>query len=219
MKLEPVTQVVLVRHGETEWNRDQRVQGHLDVPLSERGVEQAERLAAWIKDEPTDAVLTSDLQRARVTAEILAAGRVPVLLEARLREGRFGLFEGLTGAEARASYPEEYRAWREDAIRHRPPGGETLEDLQRRCMEALAERLPAYPGETVLVVAHGGPIRVMVCGLLELPMSVYPRLRVENTAVTRILFTERGAILAGFNETAHLRASEAMQQHAGWEEK
>src|SRR5687768_17379924 len=131
--IEPGTQVVLIRHGETEWNRDQRIQGHLDVPLSERGLRQAERLAAWLAEEAPAAVLSSDLRRARVTAEVLAAGRVPVVLEPRIREGRFGSFEGLTTAEIREAFPEEFRAWREDAVRHRPPGGETLEDLQERC--------------------------------------------------------------------------------------
>src|SRR5947209_9607942 len=137
-KVEGGTQLVLVRHGETEWNRDQRVQGHLDVALSERGIEQAQRLARWLTGEPIDALYSSDLQRARVTAEILAGGRLPVRLEPRLREGRFGVFEGLTAAEITSAYPEEYRAWREDAVRHRPPGGETLEDLQLRCVAALA---------------------------------------------------------------------------------
>lgn len=219
VEAEAGTLVLLIRHGETEWNRDQRVQGHYDVPLSERGVRQAERLAEWLAEEALGAVYSSDLQRARITAEILAGDQIPVRLEPRLREARFGLFEGLTSAEIQAAYPEAYLAWRHDAIRHRPPGGETLEDLQERCMEALAEHLPEHPGQTVAVVAHGGPVRVMVCGLLDLPMSVYPRLRVENTAVTRILFTPRGPILAGFNEVAHLRASPAAPGHSGWEEK
>lgn len=213
------TLVLLIRHGETEWNRDQRVQGHHDVPLSERGVRQAGRLAEWLAEEPLDVVYSSDLQRSRLTAEIIAQGRAAVQLDPRLREARFGLFEGLTSAEIQAAYPEAYDAWRRDAIRHRPPGGETLEDLQARCMGALAEHLPAHPHRTVAIVAHGGPVRVMVCGLLELPMSVYPRLRVENTAVTRILFTSRGPILAGFNELAHLRATPAAPGHSGWEEK
>jgi alpha-ribazole phosphatase len=219
LDLQEGTQVVLIRHGETEWNRDGRIQGHHDVPLSERGVQQAERLAEWLAGEPLDAVYTSDLQRSRVTAQIIARERVPLLLEPRLREARFGVFEGLSTAEIRAAYPEAFRLWRADAIRHRPPGGETLEDLQERCMAALKERLPLHPGQTVAVVAHGGPIRVMVCGLLELPMSVYPRLRVENTAVTRILFTTAGAILAAFNDVSHLRATPAAPAHSGWEEK
>src|SRR5436309_2540758 len=118
------TRVILVRHGETAWNRDQRIQGHLDVPLSERGVRQAERLAAWLADEEFAAVYTSDLARARITAEILAGDRAPVVPDPRFREADFGLFQGLTSAEIRVTYPEAYEKWRADAIRHRPPGGE-----------------------------------------------------------------------------------------------
>src|ERR1051325_9328218 len=99
LKVEAGTHLILVRHGETEWNRDQRVQGHLDVALSERGVEQAHRLARWLAEEALDAPYGSDLQRARVTAEILAGDRLPVRLEPRLREGRFGAFGGLTAPE------------------------------------------------------------------------------------------------------------------------
>jgi phosphoserine phosphatase len=211
--------VLLVRHGETQWNLDQRVQGHHDVPLTARGVEQARRLEAWLREEPLDAVYTSDLQRSRITAEIVAGARAPVLDEPRLREARFGVFEGLTSLEIEAAYPEAYHAWRSDAVRNRPPGGETLEDLQQRCMAALADHLPKHPGRTVAVVAHGGPVRVMVCGLLGLPMAIYPRLRVENTSVSRLLFSSRGPILAGFNDTGHLRASLTQPDHTGWEEK
>lgn len=219
IEAQPGTQFVLIRHGETEWNRDQRVQGHLDVELSERGIEQAHRLAAWLEADPPDVIYSSDLRRARRTAEIIAGERLPVRDEPRVREARFGVFEGLTAAETEAAYPEAYHAWRRDAIRNRPPGGETLEDLGERCMAALRDLAAAHPGEHIAVVAHGGPVRIMVCGLLDLPLSVYPKLRVENTSVSRILFTGRGSILAGFNDVSHLRAHAAAPQHAGWEEK
>jgi broad specificity phosphatase PhoE len=216
---EPGTRLLLIRHGETQWNADQRVQGHLDVPLSAQGVEQSRRLAAWLADEPLDAVYTSDLQRAHVTAEVVTAARRPVWPDARFREARFGGFEGLTAAECAASFPEEYAAWRADAVRNRPPGGETLEDLRDRCMEALREHLPKHPRQTVAVFAHGGPIRAMVCGVLGFSLEIYPKLRVENTSIARILFTERGPILAALNETGHLKASAAAPGHVGWEER
>jgi 2,3-bisphosphoglycerate-dependent phosphoglycerate mutase len=213
------TLVLLIRHGETQWNVDQRVQGHLDVGLSERGVAQARQLARWLTDEPLHAVYTSDLQRAHATAEILAGDRAPVMDDPRLREAKFGVFEGLSSAEIEATYPEAFRAWREDAVANRPPGGETLEEMQERCMAALHEHLPKHPGQIVAVVAHGGPIRAMLCGLLDLPLRIYPKLRVENTSVARVLFTERGAILAGANDVGHLKASAAAPEHAGWEER
>jgi probable phosphoglycerate mutase len=213
----PGTLVLLIRHGETQWNLDQRIQGHHDVELTERGVQQAIRLREALGDEPLAAVYTSDLLRAKRTAEILAEGRAPLIDEPRLREARFGLFETLTSAEAAERYPEAFHAWRSDAVRNRPPGGETLEDLGARCMAALRERVPAHPAQAIAIVAHGGPVRVMVCGLLGLPLDVYPKLRVENASVARILFTSRGAILAGFNDVSHLKAS--APGHTGWEEK
>lgn len=213
------TQLLLIRHGETQWNLDHRVQGHLDVELTARGIEQARRLAASLEHEPIGAIYSSDLLRARETAEILAAGKLPVRLDPRLREAAFGLFEGLTAGEIEARYPEEFRLWRYGAVRNRPPGGETLEDLEERCMNALRAIVSLHPGEAVAVVCHGGPVRVMVCGLLGLSLVVYPRLRVENTALTRILFTTRGPILAAFNDVAHLRATASLPGHSGWEER
>jgi len=216
---EPGTQLLLIRHGETQWNLDHRVQGHLDVPLTERGLHQAERLRAALVDDGVHAVYTSDLQRARVTAEIIAGDRLPVYVEPRFRESCFGSFEGLTGVECEARFPAEYHAWRGDSVRNRPPGGETLEDLRERCLAALRELLPGHGGQTVAVVAHGGPVRAMVCGVLGLPLETYPKIRVENTSVARLLFTARGAILAGLNDVCHLKASAAAPRHAGWEEK
>jgi broad specificity phosphatase PhoE len=201
----PGTTLLLIRHGETQWNLDQRVQGHTDIALTERGVAQAERLAEWLADERLDAIFSSDLQRARRTAEILARGKVEVVTDARLREVQFGAFEGLTVAEIEAGYPEAYHAWREDSVRNRPPGGETLEALRDRSLAALYDYLPQYPGQTVAVVAHGGTVRGCVCGLLDLPIEATPRFRVDNTSVSRFAFTERGPVLTAFNDTAHLR--------------
>lgn len=219
MDAAPGTRLLLVRHGETQWNLDQRVQGHHDVPLTERGVEQAQRLASWLSGESIAAIYSSDLQRARTTADVLAGDRVPVTDDPRFREGRFGVFEGLTTPEIQARYPEEFRLWRESAVEHRPPGGETLEDLLERCVAGARDALARHGGETIMIVAHGGPVRVLVCGLLGLEMRHYPQIRVENTSVTRIYYTARGPILAALNEVGHLHASAAIAQHTGWEEK
>lgn len=201
----PGTTLLLVRHGETQWNREERVQGQIDVDLNDRGREQAERLARRLADETLHALYSSDLQRARATAESLRRPPLDVRSDPRLREVGLGVFEGMTVAEIRSAYPREWTAWREDALRQRPPGGETLQDLQARCSAAVAELLPRHAGKTVAIVTHGGAVRVLVCALLGLPLEVYGSLRVENTAVTRIVFGERRTILAGFNDTWHLR--------------
>src|SRR5262249_48658645 len=103
-----------------------------------------------------------------------------------------------------ASYPEAHRRWREDSVVHRPPGGETVAALQERALAATAALLERHAGETLLVVAHGGPIRVLLCGLLELPLHTGRRFGVDNAGITTLLAGERGCVLAGFNHTSHL---------------
>jgi broad specificity phosphatase PhoE len=218
-ELEQGTQVLLIRHGETESNRDGRIQGHLDVALSARGVEQARMLASALAGEEIEAIYSSDLCRARATADLLARGERDVIPDPRLREANMGLFQGLTAVELRAAYPEAYEAWRQDSVRNRPLEGETLEDLGARCMAALRDILPRHAGKTVAVVAHGGPVRVMACGLLNLPLELYGRLRVENTSVSRVLYHHRGFILSGWNDISHLRSAAMLPDHSGWEER
>lgn len=218
LEIEPGTRLLLIRHGETEWNRDQRIQGHLDVGLSERGREQARRLAPFLARDLPAVVHSSDLSRARDTALILARGEAEVRSDPRFREANLGVFQGLSAPEIEATYPEEYRAWRSHSATNRPPGGETLEDLSARCMEGLRDTLRGAGG-VVMVVAHGGPIRIMACGLLGLPVSAYGRLRVENTAVATFLYRPGGIMLAGWNDVSHLRDSSVLPGHSGWEER
>src|SRR5436309_3404458 len=151
----PLSRLIVVRHGQTTWNAEQRIQGQLGAELSPAGREQAARVARFLAAEPIAAIYSCDLARAWETAAVIAAPG--------FREAIFGLWEGLTVAEIRARYPEEYRLWREDAIAHRPPGGETIEALQARVVAAARAILEQHAGETVLVVAHGGPIRTLVC--------------------------------------------------------
>jgi broad specificity phosphatase PhoE len=153
------TTIVLARHAESDWNRAQRWQGHADRPLTQLGRRQARALAERLRSFPPTAVYSSDLRRARETAEIVA-GRLalPVALEPRLREIDVGEWEGLTTADAELRYPE--------GARRRSEGGtgwlegESYEALGARSLAALQAIASAHPGERVLVVSHGGPMRV-----------------------------------------------------------
>jgi broad specificity phosphatase PhoE len=153
------TLILLVRHGETDWNLTRRVQGHTDRPLNDTGRAQARELAARLADEPLDAVYSSDLLRAHETARIIAAGRgLDVTAVPDLRERDFGTWEGLTDDEILTRYPD---------ARERPWGdAETREEMSRRVLEALERIAETHPGKRVLVVAHGGPMRALVrrCG-------------------------------------------------------
>lgn len=159
------TTIVLVRHGETDWNRERRYQGHADVPLNETGRRQAHDLADLLASERVDAVYTSPLRRASETAGIVAAqiGLEPRVLEA-LREIDVGDWEGLTIDDVRAQFPE-----RADVAGHSGfPNGETDEDLDARVVPALVDLSRTHADETVLGVTHAGPIRAALASATQL---------------------------------------------------
>jgi broad specificity phosphatase PhoE len=151
-----VTRILLVRHGETDWNLDRRLQGHADRPLNDTGRAQARALADELADEQLDAVYASDLARAHETAHIVAETkslRVTALPE--LRERHFGTWEGLSDDEIHERFPEE--------IANGTLGdGEPREEMNRRVLEALERIAAAHPDGTVLVVSHGGPLRAVL---------------------------------------------------------
>lgn len=154
------TTLLLARHGETHWNATRRWQGHEDIPLNDRGRAQARELADLLADEPVSAVYASDLQRARETAEIVGNRMgLPVETDPRLREIFFGGWEGLTTPEIEHRFPDEVARWRADDGTNAFAGGETYTAMGDRVVAALDEIARAHPGETVLVVLHGGPIR------------------------------------------------------------
>ncbi len=184
-----MTTILLVRHGETDWNREGRWQGHADPPLNDAGRRQAEQLAETLVAEPPAAVYSSDLRRARETAEVVARRLdVPVLTDPRLREVDVGEWSGLTLSEVERLYPEGLR--RREAGIAGWESGETYEQMGARVVEALHEIAAANDGSRVLVVTHGGPMgRVwLACGL-----SPDDRPRVANCDVHRIEI-ENGAI-------------------------
>jgi broad specificity phosphatase PhoE len=154
-----VTTLLLVRHGETDWNRDARWQGHSDTHLNDVGREQAVRVAGEL--DGVDVVYASDLARARETADIVAARLgLPVRLDERLRERSFGAWEGKTGPEIEAEFRDAHARW----LAGEGPGADDAEpfgEFAARVQAFLAEVLAAHPDETVLVVAHGGSIRVI----------------------------------------------------------
>ena len=155
----PVTTLLLVRHGETDWNRDGRWQGHSDTHLNELGREQAARLADQL--DAVDVVYSSDLARARETADILAHRLgLEVHVDERLRERSFGAWEGKTGPEIEAEFADAHARW----LSGEGPGADDAEafgDFAARVHAFLDDVLARHPGETVLIVAHGGSIRVI----------------------------------------------------------
>jgi broad specificity phosphatase PhoE len=182
-----VTELLLVRHGETDWNRDQRWQGHADRLLNDTGREQARAIAEELAREQIDAIYTSDLARARETAELIAERvGVPFVLEPQLREIDVGEWQGLTRAEIEERFPEGMLKWHEHG--HGWENGETYDELAGRVLEAVDRIVSQHPDGRVVVVGHGGTIRAIRAHVDESTVAEHRRVLppVSNCEVFRI---------------------------------
>lgn len=156
------TRFCFVRHGETPWNAERRLQGHLDIPLNDHGLTQAAAAASGLLGQGIVAIYSSDLGRARQTAAIAAARLgLPVRHLFALRERHFGAFQGLTYDEAASVYPDCFRRFQQRDPEHAPAGGESLRQLAQRITQALSAIAEQHPAQTVLVVAHGGVLDIV----------------------------------------------------------
>ncbi len=199
------TRIIAVRHGETAWNVDTRIQGHLDIALNDTGHWQARQVARALADEPLAAVYTSDLQRAHATAQAIAhASGVPLVAEPGLRERSFGELEGRTFAEIEAELPEQARRWRQRDPHFAPAGGETLVQLRER-IAATTHRLAAQHTEQLIVlVAHGGVLDMLYRLATGLDLQAPRTWQVTNASINRLLWTPQGLTLVGWADTQHL---------------
>ena len=202
--LEP-TRIIAIRHGETTWNVDARIQGRLDIPLNATGRQQAERMALALKDDPITAVYASDLARAWETAQYLGRARgLPVKPEAGLRERGFGAFEGKTFAEIEALLPDQSRRWRKRDPEFAPAGGESLLALNQRVVEATERLAARHPGELIALVGHGGVMDVLYRAATGLHIQAPRTWALGNAAINRLLWTPQGLTLVGWADTQHL---------------
>jgi len=199
------TRIIAVRHGETAWNVDTRIQGHLDIALNDTGHWQARQVARALADEPLAAVYTSDLQRAHATAQAIAqASGAPLVAEPGLRERSFGELEGRTFAEIEAELPEQARRWRQRDPHFAPTGGETLVQLRER-IAATTHRLAAQHTEQLIVlVAHGGVLDMLYRLATGLDLQAPRTWQVTNASINRLLWTPQGLTLVGWADTQHL---------------
>jgi len=188
------TSLILMRHGETAWNRERRVMGNADIRLSPNGAEQSKRAAELLARFPVDRILSSPLSRARQTAEIVA-GRVGLEFEtdADLEEVHFGDWQGKTYREIVAD--PRYRGFLSDPVGTATPGGETIQDVQARGLRALQK---LEPGCHALVVSHGDVIRTLISRFLAVPLREFRRIRVDNCGLTAV------SIAAGHPEVKFL---------------
>ena len=205
MSSQQATRILAIRHGETLWNVDSRIQGHLDIGLNDKGRWQAERLGQALAGEPMAAIYASDLSRAHDTA--LAVSRhtgVPVQPEPGLRERSFGEFEGRTFAEIETELPEQAQRWRQRDPAFTPGGGESLLMLETRILSVVARLAAQHPGEQIALFAHGGVMDILYRAATRLDLQAARTWTLGNTAINRLLWSPEGFSLVGWADVQHL---------------
>lgn len=200
-----VTRLIVIRHGETAWNVDTRIQGQLDIGLNATGQRQARQLGQALADETVEAVYASDLARAWDTACAVAGPLgLEVVPDPRLRERAFGDFEGRTFADIEANSPEEARRWRTRDPEFEPEGGESLIAFRHRVTGVAAELAARHPGALVVLVAHGGVMDVLYRAATGQELQAPRTWHLGNAAINRLLWTPQGFSLVGWGDVSHL---------------
>lgn len=203
------TRIIAIRHGETAWNVDTRLQGHLDVALNPRGQWQAQRAGQALADEDIAAIYSSDLSRAFATAQAIAdhnkspAAR-KVHAHTGLRERGFGIFEGQTYAQISIDWPEESRRWRQRDPHFAPQGGETLTQLRERISHTVDTLGTQHLGEQIVLVAHGGVMDALYRLATRQDIESPRTWDLGNAAINRLLWTPDGLTLIGWGDVRHL---------------
>jgi alpha-ribazole phosphatase len=201
--------LLLIRHGQTDWNLAQRFQGQSDIPLNEVGKKQAQALSERLSNQSFDFVYSSDLQRATETAKFICKSEFHSA--PRLREVNFGDWEGLTYDAIKEKHPDTLAAWENDIFKNAPPNGETLEQLSARVQSMLDELYAKHKDQTILIVAHGGVLQTLICLALKLPPTMYWQFHLSTASLSEVAFYPAGAILNLLNDTSHLPKSPAKQ--------
>ena len=199
------TQLIIVRHGQTQWNLKLIRQGHLDSPLTEKGIAQAKALGERLMRETFTALYSSDLGRAVQTAQMIAAATGhEIVTDPRLRERHLGIFQGLNGDELREKYPEEYRLHRTVGPSYVIPGGESMRQQVARNVAYLNEIAEKHLGETIVVVTHGGVLSGFFRHALSIPLEAPRRFEFTNASLNVFTYEEGNWMLRTWGDVSHL---------------
>ncbi len=200
-----IKKLYLVRHGQTLWNLEGRTQGSKDSELTSLGLRQAEMLGNGLRKTRFDAIYSSPLKRALLTAEVISKMQnIEYTLDDRLVEMNFGEWEGLTTLEIEKSYSDNFRIWREEPHNAIIPKGESIEIAQRRMIEFVNECIMASSDENILVVSHSTTIRLFLLHILSMDLRHYYKLKQDNCAINLIEFRNHGPVLRKYNDTCHM---------------
>ena len=198
-----MTRICLVRHGETDWNVERRIQGQTDSRLNARGRAQAQAMGRLLQDCAWDAIISSDLMRARETAAIISnskAGRVE--LREDLRERRYGVFQGLTYPDAARRYPLMYERFHQRDPNENFNGGESLAEFCQRVTTALSAIAAKHDGKTVLLIAHGGVLDIAYRMVTAMPLGAPRDFTISNAGASWIVHEASGWRMISWNQTA-----------------
>jgi probable phosphoglycerate mutase len=206
--------LIIIRHGESEWNRIGRYQGQQDAPLSELGARQAEALARRLTHEPVDAIFASPLQRAAKTAQAIARHHpdVPFLLEPALLEINHGAWEGLMAEEVIERYGEGLREWRSHPTRAQMPNGESFSNILKRVLDFKERLCSDYHGRNVLISTHDVVVKILVADALGMNMDRINRIWVTNASISVIEYSEDLPYLVSLSEACHLGRLETVRE-------
>jgi 2,3-bisphosphoglycerate-dependent phosphoglycerate mutase len=206
MGLDSVTTILAIRHGETAWNRESRIQGQLDIPLNAVGLAQAQRVGQALVGERLDALYASDLSRAWQTAAAVAAATgLSPRAQAGLRERSFGVFQGLSWTEIEQQWPEQSERWRRRDPDFGAEGGERLQDFYQRVVSTVEGLARAHPGQTIVVVAHGGVMDCLHRAGRRLTLQAPRSWTLGNATINRLLYSSAGLSVVGWNDDSHLQ--------------
>lgn len=205
------TTILLIRHGETAWNAERRLQGHIDIALNAAGLAQAAALGQALADEPLAAIIASDLQRARQTAQAVTdVKHLSVQTDPLLRERCYGAFEGLLYADIAARYPHEYAQWQSRQIDAVMPSGErqaeSFRQFYARANGAIARWAERYDGHTIAIVAHGGVLECAYRAAVGMSLDSPRDFQVKNASVNRFSYTDGKLHLVHWGNIEHLSA-------------
>ncbi len=204
--MDKLTNMIIVRHGETEWNKEHIFQGQMDSPLSELRRKQAAATASVLADEQINAVYASDLGRAVETAKIISAPHeLDVITDERLRERHLGVFQGLNKKDIQTRFPDVVDHYRSGDPDHVIPQGESSRQRYDRSIACLRELAAKHAGDTILIVTHGGVLRGFLEMLLDLPMNGRRRFSLYNASIARLSLLNEHWMLDSWGETRHLR--------------
>ena len=208
-----MTAIILIRHGETDWNREQVFRGRIDVALNEVGVTQARAVQDSLKDTEIDGIYSSPLSRAFETATIVGENRnVAVRGEEGFIDIDFGAWQGLSHQKVKEEYQDLYETWLRQPHLVIFPKGESLEDVQKRSIQALEGIVKNNPGKTLVLVSHRVVLKVLLCTILGLELSHFWYIRQDTCAINRFELKDGNYFLTLLNDTCHLRVVQGASQ-------